>query len=202
MVSVEEKERLAKIRKEITLGADETRKAVAEFKRLFASVGANRMDNVSIIFNNKLSEVLHEFYKYDLELFNKRFLSKIVFAYLIDSYTNCVTIMQELELYISSNKIFSPTADPYAGSLIDDYCNISDSIFEFDLYRDLNKAIFSYTTSSAVDDGIVIDRDKAMEDMIPDLKVLGIDPEPLKEFFFNPKEFPSVVSDPSITIRI
>ena len=188
MSSVNEQEKLASIRKDIAIQADETRKTIEAIKELFAKNGANEMHNVSIMFNNKLSEILHEYYKVDLELFDGGFLDGVVFNYILDAYTECVNILDEIMRYLRVRRIFYPSNDPNVIKMIKRYVAISEGLYDFNLKEDLDKAIFEYSMSKA-QMGYIIDKDKAMEDMKPDLDKLGIDAESLKDSFFIPKDF-------------
>ena len=187
MSSKSEKEKLAKIRNDLIIQDQETRKALDSIKPLFAAHGANGMHNVSIMFNNKLSEILHEYYKVGLELFDGGFLDGVVFNYILDAYSECINILDEILIYLKTNKIFYPSNNAHVIGLIRKYINISEGLYAFDLKNNLDKAIFSYSISH-MKKGYLIDIDKAMDDMKPDLIKLGIDPEPLKEYFFIPKE--------------
>ena len=74
-----EKEKLELFRKSLSKDCDDTRKMIKTISEIYSRYGlCGSMYNVSIIYNNKLSEVLHHYYKYNRDFFNGSFLSHIV----------------------------------------------------------------------------------------------------------------------------
>ena len=187
MTSQKEKDKLVEIRADVVKRSEETRKALEVIKELFGPVGANNMHNVSIMFNNKLSEILNKYYKVGLEMFNDHFLNAVVFNYLIDAYIQCVNILDNIIKYLTFKKIFIKSNDPYVVEMINKYISLSEEIYAFNIEEDLDVAMFAYCVDKAKK-GMIIDKDKAMEDMMPDLEKLGIDPSTIEGGFFNPKE--------------
>ena len=187
MTSQKEKDKLVEIRADVVKRSEETRKALEVIQELFGPVGANNMHNVSIMFNNKLSEILNKYYKVGLEMFNDHFLNAVVFNYLIDAYIQCVNILDNIIKYLTFKKIFIKSNDPYVVEMINKYISVSEEIYAFNIEEDLDVAMFAYCVDKAKK-GMIIDKDKAMEDMMPDLEKLGIDPSTIEGGFFNPKE--------------
>ena len=188
MTSIQEQEKLASIRKDICVQSEDTRESIKAIQEVFGPIGAYNMHNVSIMFNNKLSEILHQYYEVGLELFNgDHFLNGVVFNYIMDAYIECVNIMDNIIKYMKQRRYFYPVNDPTVKEWIKNYISISEGLYAFDIKNDLDKAIFAYTINHA-QKGMIVDPSKAMEDMIPDLEKLGIDPEPLKDSFFTPQK--------------
>ena len=186
MASTKEQEKLASIRKDICVQSEDTRESIKAIQEIFGPIGAYNMHNVSIMFNNKLSEILHQYYGVGLEFFNDHFLSGVIFNYIIDAYTECINIMDNIIKYMGKRRYFYPVNDPLVKEWIKNYISISEGLYAFDIKTDLDKAIFAYTINHA-QKGMIVNEEKAMEDMIPDLELLGIDPEPLKDSFFTPQ---------------
>ena len=189
MAKKTEAERLQELKENVLVQSEDTRETVELIQKLFGRVGANNMHNVSIMFNNKMCELVNIYHKHDLEFFNfdDHFLSAIIYDYLTDAYAECIGILDTIIKLLREKKIFWPTTNYQIMKLIKRYVDISDSLYAFDINEDVDHAFFAFCVSRA-EKGYMIDKDMAMKNMEPDLKVLDIDPEPIAAAYFNPKE--------------
>ena len=189
MAKKTEAERLQELRDNVFTQSEDTRETIELIQKLFGRVGANDMHNVSIMFNNKICELVNLYHRNDLEFFDfeNHFLNAIIYDYLTDAYAECIAILDNIIKTLRQKKIFMPTLNFQIIRLIRKYVEISDSLYSFDIKEDVDRAFFAYCVTRA-QRGYMIDKTKAMENMEPDLKKLDIDPEPIAAAYFNPKE--------------
>jgi len=184
-----ETKKLKELRENILKQSNDTRETLELLQQLFSHAGANKMHNVSIMYNNKINEIVNLYHKHDMEFFDfeNHFLNAIIFNYLVDSYIKCVNILDDIIKYLRDKKIFTPSNNMHVISLINKYIEISDNIFNFDIYNDVGKSFYYYCVSKA-EYGYMINLNAAMNNMSNDLKELDINPEPIKESYFSPKD--------------
>ena len=86
MAKKTEAERLQELRDNVFTQSEDTRETIELIQKLFGRVGANDMHNVSIMFNNKICELVNLYHRNDLEFFDfeNHFLNAIIYDYLTD----------------------------------------------------------------------------------------------------------------------
>ena len=141
----------------------------------------NRQDlhNISIMFNNKISEVLHHYYKYDVNFFDKHILASSIFDYLSDIYNYGLKCMKA---YMDVRRIRDLVArynDPNIIGLLTKYRASSDTIWEFDLKRDVMVALTNYISKAKVSPLFIImffnKKEEIKEEVKGDLESLGLE---------------------------
>ena len=141
----------------------------------------NRQDlhNISIMFNNKISEILHHYYKYDMKFFDKHILASSIFDYLSDIYNYGLKCMKA---YMDVRRIRDLVArynDPNIIGLLTKYRASSDTIWEFDLKRDVMVALTNYINKAKVSPLFIImffnKKEEIKEEVKGDLESLGLE---------------------------
>ena len=99
------------------------------------------MYNIGIIFNNKMSEILHYYYEREIPFFNDAVLSMAIYDYLDHLNQEGIYIIND---YMKHNvKVIDKYSilinDNYPG--IDRYKELTDSIYEFDITKDIPIAL-------------------------------------------------------------
>ena len=189
-----EAERLQEIKENVLIQSDDTRETVELIQHLFGPAGANNMHNVSIMFNNKICEIVNLYHKHNMEFFDfeNHFLNAVIYDYLTDAYAECIAILDTIIKTLREKKIFWPTTNYQIIKLIKKYCAISEELYSFDIKEDVDRAFFAFCVTRA-NKGYMVDKNMAMKEMTPDLKVLDIDPEPIAAAYFNPKEITQAI---------
>ena len=189
-----EKERLDLFRSKLSKDSDDTRECVKVISHVYGRFGlCGGMYNVSIIYNNKLSEVLHEYYKYDMKFFEKNLLSHIILVYLDDLYVEARLILDGIikRMRMIGVRDYAFNRDMIVSSGIERYKELTDQIFEFDLKKDVDKCMNHFCLKESTE-GKFINPKAAMGEMKKDLDTLGIDPKPIEESFMGYDEMEAV----------
>lgn len=187
-----EKEKLELFRKSLSKDCDDTRKMIKTISEIYSRYGlCGSMYNVSIIYNNKLSEVLHHYYKYNRDFFNGSFLSHIVIKYLDDLHMEARLLLDGIIKrirVIGIKGIISSSPDPIVVYCIKRYKELTDQIFEFDLKTDVDKCLNSFSMKKSVE-GIILNKELTLKELLPDLETLHIDSSNLENLFPSDEEY-------------
>ena len=142
MNSIEEVKNKTHFREYISDIAEQIRVRIEMIKK---AKGKDRsrigMYNIGIIFNNKMSEILHYYYEREIPFFNDAVLSMAIYDYLdhfsqegiaiINDYMrHNVRVLDQYSILINDN---------YPG--IDKYKSLTDSLYDFDITEDIPIAL-------------------------------------------------------------
>ena len=187
MVSIEERENLLRFRSLIDSEYKVVNDSIEFIKPFCSKIGANGMHNVAIMFNNKISEMVHIYHEHDMEFFKDGLVNESVYDYLTTAEDECVNILKSIINYIRTKKIIFPSTDEYLKNMIQRYNDISDEMYAFDLKEDFNQALFTFCVIEAKE-GRILDKEDTIKSIMPDLKALGIKYDNIENAFFNPIE--------------
>ena len=140
----------------------------------------NRQDlhNISIIFNNKISEVLHHYYKYDVNFFDKHILASSIYDYLADMYNYGLNCMKAYMDVRRIRDLMARYNDPNIIGLLTKYRAASNAIWEFDIRKDVMTALTNYIEKAKVTPLFIImffnKKKEIMEEVKGDLESLGL----------------------------
>lgn len=137
------------------------------------------MYNIGIIFNNKMSEILHYYYEREIPFFNDAVLSMAIYDYLdhfsqegisiINDYMrHNVRVLDQYSILINDN---------YPG--IDRYNELTDNIYDFDITKDIPIALkgflkFNIDSSSNFRSMFMNNIDNIIEDIKVSLEELEL----------------------------
>lgn len=167
MVTKRETEYLKKLREEINSKSLDITKTIQELNYL----KQGRLYNIMILFNNKLSEVLHDYYKYDHEFFNESLVSNSIFNYIISKAIAGVVELDKV--------IVLETKMKKSNAHVINYQKLCDEIFEFDYKKDLKDAFIFHMNEllgeSLSRTKLINNKEEYRETIIKDLKTIKLE---------------------------
>ena len=180
MEAMDESYYLKKFRERVLKQSDDLRKCLDIVSGLPNDV-PNRQDihNISIMYNNKISEILHHYYECDMKFFDKHILASSIFDYLSDIYTYGLICMKAYMEVRGIKDVVARYNDPKTIGLLTKYRASSNTIWDFDLKRDVMVALTNYIDKAQVSPLFIITffnkKEEIKEEVKGDLERLGLE---------------------------
>ena len=180
MEAMDESYYLKKFRERVLKQSDDLRKCLDIVSGLPNDV-PNRQDlhNISIMYNNKISEILHHYYECDMKFFDKHILASSIFDYLSDIYTYGLICMKAYMEVRGIKDVVARYNDPKTIGLLTKYRASSNTIWEFDLKRDVMVTLTNYINKAKVTPLFIImffnKKEEIKEEVKGDLERLGLE---------------------------
>jgi hypothetical protein len=180
MEAMDESYYLKKFRERVLKQSDDVRKCLDIVSGLPNDV-PNRQDlhNISIMYNNKISEILHHYYECDMKFFDKHILASSIFDYLSDIYTYGIICMKAYMEVRGIKDVVARYNDPKTIGLLTKYRASSNTIWDFDLKRDVMVALTNYIDKAKVSPLFIITffnkKEEIKEEVKGDLERLGLE---------------------------